>query len=351
MQAMASAYERAGAARYRELANIMGIERTKDVPIGGRGWHLQSCNAFDVDEHAAHLTNWRQQYDQLSAGGFEGQLDELHAGDAQVYRERTSQALRQRCEVWGEAVWCGITAVQGDGSRINGRLVGGDGVMVCGRAAGFELVSPAGHDILGVVLTRSALHDHARALGARISWPLLDQAPWLAVRPEQRQLALARLQNILATAVSAGAAPQSLTVQKSLRLTMLDVVIDLLEAPAIPAESRCNATTRRRLVARVHDWLQAEPERAPSVPELCQRLNVSRRTLQYAFEAEVAMCPKAYLRSVRLNGVRRALRAGHIGHCTVQIVAAQWGFWNLSQFACDYRQQFGERPSDTLARR
>lgn len=329
----------------------MGIPSSTDAPIGGRGWHVQSCNTFDVDEHAAHLTNWRQQYDQLSAGGFEGQLDELHAGDAQVYRERTSQALRQRCEVWGDAVWCGITAVPGDGSRINGRLVGGDGVMVCGRAAGFELVSPAGHDILGVVLTRGALRDHARALSARIGWPLLDQAPWLSVRLEQRQLALARLQNILATAAFAGAAPQSLAVQKSQRLAMLDVVIDLLEAPAIPAEGRCNAATRRRVVSLVHDWLQAEPERAPSVPELCQRLNVSRRTLQYAFEAEVAMCPKAYLRSVRLNGVRRALRAGHIGHCTVQTVAAQWGFWNLSQFACDYRQQFGERPSDTLARR
>ncbi|WP_408635108.1 helix-turn-helix domain-containing protein [Oleiphilus messinensis] len=29
-------------------------------------------------------------------------------------------------------------------------------------------------------------------------------------------------------------------------------------------------------------------------------------------------------------------------------VAADWGFWHLSQFSKDYRQLFGERPSDTL---
>jgi AraC family ethanolamine operon transcriptional activator len=34
----------------------------------------------------------------------------------------------------------------------------------------------------------------------------------------------------------------------------------------------------------------------------------------------------------------------------VQDVAAEWGFWNPSQFACDYKRLFGERPSDTLLR-
>jgi AraC family ethanolamine operon transcriptional activator len=55
-----------------------------------------------------------------------------------------------------------------------------------------------------------------------------------------------------------------------------------------------------------------------------------------------------YLRSLRLNAVRRELLAGTC--CRVQEVAARWGFWSLSQFAADYRRQFGERPSDTRLR-
>jgi AraC family ethanolamine operon transcriptional activator len=81
---------------------------------------------------------------------------------------------------------------------------------------------------------------------------------------------------------------------------------------------------------------------------LCERLHVSRRTLQYAFEAETDMGPNAYLRTLRLNGARRALRGGEAA--SVHEAAAACGFWNLSQFAHDYRYQFGERPSETLAR-
>jgi AraC-like DNA-binding protein len=34
----------------------------------------------------------------------------------------------------------------------------------------------------------------------------------------------------------------------------------------------------------------------------------------------------------------------------VHDVATRWGFWNLGEFAADYRRQFGELPSETLRR-
>jgi AraC family ethanolamine operon transcriptional activator len=72
---------------------------------------------------------------------------------------------------------------------------------------------------------------------------------------------------------------------------------------------------------------------------------VSRRTLQYSFQDVLQMSPVAYLRALRLNGVRRDLQAA--GDAPVGDVAARWGFWHLSRFAADYRRLFGERPSDT----
>ncbi|HEX5686320.1 MAG TPA: helix-turn-helix domain-containing protein [Ideonella sp.] len=320
-----------------------------DAPAWRTGWHHQSLLADDVDEHAAQLNGWHQQYDQLTAGAFVGQLDQLSTGQAQVFRERTSQALRQRCEVWPGAVWCGITALH-DGSRINGRLVGEHGVMVCGQAARFELVSPAGHDILGVVIDRAALQQHAQAQGVAVAWALLDGAPWLQLPHARRQLARARLRAVLALAGSAGDAHRQAAAANGLEQALLDAVVDLLEHPAEPEAMRCNATARRHVVQQVHEWIAENPAAVPSVPQLCARLNISRRTLQYAFEAETAMSPKAYLRSIRLNGARRTLREGAGSGASVREAAAAWGFWNLSQFASDYRHQFGERPSDTLTR-
>ncbi|MFL9946155.1 helix-turn-helix domain-containing protein [Paraburkholderia agricolaris] len=67
------------------------------------------------------------------------------------------------------------------------------------------------------------------------------------------------------------------------------------------------------------------------------------------FPTVLASTPGSYLRAMRLNGVRRDLVSTQGGAPrTVQSVAADWGFWHLSQFATDYRKLFGKRPSESL---
>ena len=85
-------------------------------------WRARSIVSTDVDEHAAQLSGWRQQYDQLDGGRFVGRLDEALSTGVQLFREQTNRRLRQRCEVPAGALWCGITATD-DGSRLDGRPV------------------------------------------------------------------------------------------------------------------------------------------------------------------------------------------------------------------------------------
>jgi AraC family transcriptional regulator, ethanolamine operon transcriptional activator len=68
--------------------------------------------------------------------------------------------------------------------------------------------------------------------------------------------------------------------------------------------------------------------------------------LQYCFQQAFGINPIAYVRAARLNGVRRAIRAGS-GQSTIQDIAAQWGFWHLSHFCEAYKEMFGELPSVT----
>ena len=58
--------------------------------------------------------------------------------------------------------------------------------------------------------------------------------------------------------------------------------------------------------------------------------------------------PVAFLRAMRLNGVRRDLRSACSAGDCVQDVAARWGFWHLGHFVTDYKHMFGELPSQTL---
>ena len=50
----------------------------------------------------------------------------------------------------------------------------------------------------------------------------------------------------------------------------------------------------------------------------------------------------------RLNAVRSALKRMDSAQVMVADIANEKGFWHMGQFAKDYRQMFGELPSDTL---
>ena len=81
---------------------------------------------------------------------------------------------------------------------------------------------------------------------------------------------------------------------------------------------------------------------------------LTARHLEYYFQEVLQINPVAFLRALRLDGVRRELKraraaapGGQARGC-VQDVAAHWGFWHLGHFVADYRRMFGERPSETL---
>jgi AraC family transcriptional regulator, ethanolamine operon transcriptional activator len=103
---------------------------------------------------------------------------------------------------------------------------------------------------------------------------------------------------------------------------------------------------RQELVHRVRELVFEHPEQPLSVAELCTRLHVTRRTLQNGFQEALGTSPATYLRTVRLNAVRRALRTQGT-EATIADTAARWGFWHMGHFSQDYKALFGETPSQT----
>ena len=86
-------------------------------------------------------------------------------------------------------------------------------------------------------------------------------------------------------------------------------------------------------------------------PELLARVGcVSVRTLHAAFQDRVGESPMAFVRRVRLGKVRAELLRSDPERTRVTDVATRWGFFHQSRFAQQYRAQFHELPSITLAR-
>ena len=103
-----------------------------------------------------------------------------------------------------------------------------------------------------------------------------------------------------------------------------------------------------RALARAIAFIDANADRDITAADIARAAGVSARAVQLAFRRHLDMTPMAYLRRVRLDAARAALRAASPQDVTVTQIATRWGFARPSAFSAHYRVIFGESPSTTL---
>ncbi len=106
-----------------------------------------------------------------------------------------------------------------------------------------------------------------------------------------------------------------------------------------------------RIARKARDFIELHYQHPVRMEDLCWATEAGLRTVQRSFAAYYQVTPTEYLRSRRLNAVRRELTAGERGVHSVAEIARASGFRHLGRFSADYRRHFGEPPSETLARR
>jgi AraC-like DNA-binding protein len=104
------------------------------------------------------------------------------------------------------------------------------------------------------------------------------------------------------------------------------------------------------VVKQAIDLMRCHPESAWTTAELARATGVSARALQKAFVKSGELPPMTFLRRLRLHRVRADLADASrtTSSTTVTAAAGRWGFVHLGRFAAQYRQLFGESPSQTL---
>jgi len=107
-----------------------------------------------------------------------------------------------------------------------------------------------------------------------------------------------------------------------------------------------NLATRSKAMHRALEYIENSNTVALTVTELCQYTGVSAPTLYRGFEEQFGTGPKRFLLIRCLSGVRKDLLSAD-DNVSVSEIANNWGFWHMGQFAADYKQCFGELPSDT----
>ncbi|WP_437882226.1 helix-turn-helix domain-containing protein [Pseudomonas sp. LRF_L74] len=307
---------------------------------------LHHRQTLDIEEHASALNGWQLRYDQLTSGRFAGTLSELRLDGMQLVRDQANQAMVKKGATWDGAISFSMPLdTHESGFHCAGHSISGQNLLVARGQNLPELRAPADLDLLCVAVDEALLTDLLQRQQHSFDLEALPRCYRLHAGGSQNELATL-FRGVLDETNQQG---QTLlgygAIRDGIRDAVLMHLLDLVDDEEVQP---LTLSARKRMVDRACEVAMACPDNPPSIVELCNRVGASRRKLQYCFHETLGINPLAYLRALRLNAVHRALLQGDQG--SVQEVAANWGFWHLSRFATDYRQLFGERPSDTLRR-
>lgn len=309
---------------------------------------LRRLESTDIDEHAATQPHWSLHYDQLSCGGFEGRFTHVQLPGLRLVFESANRAVRQRGSL-GEGNYGFAMAVDQAGDAFfSGQRLDYE-TMMLGRGDELDLSSPDFFSMICAVADEALL---------KSLWEQLYQkqlASWLdnQVTVQSRTVVANELRATHLAILERVAAAPSVLQDPVAVLQMRDaMLIGWIEAiPArVDTTGLKSVEARRRVVDRACEVVLSQPDQPLSTLQVCKLVGASPRKLEYCFRDVLGISPAKYLRTVRLNGVRRDLKRNTNPHDGVHDLAARWGFWHLGEFSADYKRQFGELPSQTLRR-
>ena len=302
----------------------------------------------DIHEQAELLDTWNQEYCQISGGQFDGSVCSIRGDGIRIFVERMNRAVFQKGDVGNRKLAFGIPLRLSGQAVLCGEASCLDGLHVFSGSSGFEYLSPENLLFIGVEISlpAAASSDNEQLLVRELQRKL-NHSRRVIELPKTRADGFRAAMGAVFDGLKAN--PASLSAPKSLsalKRAAAGTVLDLLPQDETHTRMEAASATNWRVASEARRLIEDTPDCPMSVVELGLRLGVSRRTLQYACRSSLGIKPTSYLRALRLNGARRALRDAQ----SVTEAATRWGFWHFGNFARDYSAMFGELPSQTLRR-
>jgi AraC family ethanolamine operon transcriptional activator len=295
----------------------------------------------DADEQAACVpAMFPQRYDQVSCGRFAGEMASVDLDGVVILRERANQRLLQAgATPQLSLLW---TLNSTSRYRCNGVYLNPCSIMLNCPSNPFEIQSDPS-EMIAMTISQRTLTD---SLGCGLEYP--PPVPGVRVVPPSLAALLRDAVTTVLAMVDSGTPNVACgSWFHSRRDELVQLAMMVAELPNPHKDQRRCERTYVRVVHSACALLKRDTTGSLAISELCRRVGVSRRNLHYAFDAVLGMTPGHYLRSVRLNAVRRSIKGRSSAFNTVAELASQSGFYHPSRFTAEYKRQFGELPSQT----
>lgn len=301
----------------------------------------------DFDEMREALLGWEHQYRQIEAGRFRGRLLFSQVRELQISRNVWGRRIHYQGIAPKGYFGLALTLEQRGYGRWLSIDSGPNDILVQQPHREAEFVAPEEWDALVVAVSedeivQTAIHlgcDPERVCGLH---GLVKISAKAAARLRQ---AAALYLNVLE---DYGQNPIKINLLSShaqhLCTALVSELLDSHNQSLAPPPAR----SRHNTIRRAEELVSADFGKPISIRDICAMLEISERTLHYAFRDVRGQSPATWLRNMRLNRARQMLKNYDPSPGLVKHVAMLNGFLHLSHFSQRYENLFSELPSETL---
>jgi AraC family ethanolamine operon transcriptional activator len=316
-----------------------------DLRIRQTGLHWLEFD--DSDALTAMLAPWGVELTQFSRLRGKGRFGWARLSDLDV----RAVAVTGSHHVGG-ALPAGNVTLQIDFGSNGARRVGGqaldtDDIMVGFAGASIDFTSAERHCGMNFGVPQAVVTEAVASRAPGVD--LHKRSASLSIMSNAR-VAANRIRGLARAAFG----PASLDAPDHARSDLVDALVGTLLLPWTreqPVTFRPPHYQRLPLVRRIEEFMRANLGEPLMLHDLCAAARASERAVEYAFRDTYGVGAKQYLKLLRLNQVRRELKALPPGIATVTSTAHQYGFWHMGHFSVAYRRLFGETPRQTRAQR
>ncbi|MFM0639867.1 helix-turn-helix domain-containing protein [Paraburkholderia metrosideri] len=300
----------------------------------------------DVHDHSLAVSGWEQVYRQMTPGRFQSTLVQASSTDFHFFRETTNRRVAQHGVSPASLASIAVPLYAPLVGTFQGRRVDGYALLLLGAGEEFRFYTPESMHYAGISVSAEMMDELLNVtVGEHAGHQIKGGV--LALSAEHGVMLRERLAPFLDSAERNTAAFAHPAATKVFRDEMISVLLGLIESASQTPLRDLTHTTYSDIVRRCERILQDNAEQPITVLDLCRALRCSRRTLQTSFQRVANVTPVEYLRSIRLNAVHRLLRMTSAEELLIGDAACRWGFTHLGYFAREYRDLFGELPSQT----
>lgn len=298
----------------------------------------------DIDSQAARYQGYGQEYQQLSRGPFEGRVISFDFGDDfAVHVENANQDIAVAATTPSSRLGLCVLTKASPHCTFNGAALTPNHVLVSPRGNGFVGKTAAGFSIYCMDLSRELLLEE---IDERRSVEVIH-APQGA----------RNLREIVESGLAAFSQRQSIeqysAATKAFKSSVAEALWRIISRTTTEAAQRAPQSAQSRTLRQLRaaqEYIDHSLTSGISVVEVCRHTGTSRRALERIFLSMLGIGPRAYIRNLQLNRVRRDLLSGERAAESIGDIAARYGVWHWSRFSQNYQLLFGELPSQTRAR-